>query len=106
MFREDDNIQDALTNIYTSSFIRYFKKDVPSLLEKNDFIGNIYNQDIERSVISHYVPKVDYDQLIYSNGTNYEISSQSDYYNKMIVYNVVNYNFKDIVVGIRYKFKY
>lgn len=107
LLRDDDNIESAISNIYTSSYIRTFTKSTPRILnDKNEFISNIYEGNLDRNMISHYVPKVDYDQLIFSVDDKYEISSQSDYYDKLIVYNVVNYNFKDIVVGIRYKFKY
>lgn len=107
LLRDDNNIESAISNIYTSSYIRTFTKSTPRILnDKNDFISNIYGENLDRNIIAHYVPKVDYDQLIFSIDDRYEISSQSDYYDKLIVYNVVNYNFRDVVVGIRYKFKY
>lgn len=108
MFREDKSFEEALRGIYTSSYMRSIRKGVPYLIEKNVFYKDLYSKDQDgaKKHLAHYWPSVDYDQFIYVDRNGYNSNQHTDYYDKVLVFNVVEYNFSYVVVGTRTRISY
>lgn len=108
MFRADKSFEEALRGIYTSSYMRSIRKGVPYLIEKNVFYKDLYpkDQDGTKKYLAHYVPSIDYDQFIYFDKNGYNSNLHTDYYDKVLVFNVVEYNFSYVVVGTRTRISY
>ncbi|MCS7318127.1 MAG: hypothetical protein NZZ41_07490 [Candidatus Dojkabacteria bacterium] len=104
IFRDDNNIIESLVSIYTSKYIRETEyKGQIKLSQRNVFLKNMIQND-KRSYLTTHVPEIDYETTIVIDGFKYVFDHIQENDKKLILYNVIEFDGKDYIVGEKRRF--